>query len=446
MLNVNDRIEYTAEAYADCETVGRAEDTTLFVPRMIVGEKAVVKVNYVKKNVACATAERLLTVSALRRKPPCRHFGECGGCALMHMDYAEQLRVKQTKVRNNLKKIGGIEVNVMPAVPSPKILEYRNKLSLPVRGKAGSVRIGMYKKGSHEVVDMSDCLLGGEWSRVLIRIFRKYINDGKIMPYNEKNFSGQVRHLVARYVDGQLSVIVVSNGKWKADLQPFISLLRQNYDSFGLFVNENDQKNNVILGAETYRVCGSEYIRGNHLSTEFILQPESFFQVNDGVKDAIYSRVKYLLDVSRTQVLVDCFSGVGILTNILASADYITYAVEIVPQSVEDAEQNARLNNSPNIINVCGDADEKLPELADANRGKTLSLVVDPPRKGLGRSLCETILNARFDNIVYISCDSATLARDLSQLCEAYDVESVQPFDMFPQTAEVETLVHLKRV
>ena len=446
MLKQNDKVEYVALSYADCETVGKVEETTVFVPQMIVGEKAVVKVNYAKHNVAHATVEKLLTASPLRQTPPCKHFGKCGGCALMHMDYAEQLLFKQNKVKNNLKKIGGLDFDVLPTVPSPKTLGYRNKLSLPVRGKIGDVKIGMYQKGSHNVVDMPNCMLGGSWSCTLVQLFRKYLNENKIAPYNEKNFSGQVRHLVARYVDGQLLVTVVSNGKWKQNLQPFVALLRQNFEKFGLFVNENEQKNNVILGAKTYCVCGLEHIESTHLNTKFLLQPDSFFQVNDNVKDAIYAKVKQLLNVSQTQVLVDCFSGVGILTNVLASPNYQTYAVEIVPQAVEDAKQNAILNNSPNITNVCGDANVELPKLTREHRDKTLSLVVDPPRKGLGERLCDTILKARFDNIVYISCDSATLARDLKQLCTAYCVDYVQPWDMFPQTAEVETVVHLKRI
>ncbi len=446
MLKQNDKTEYVAQAYADSETVGKVEETTVFVPQMIVGEKAVVKVNYAKRNVAYATVEKLLVPSPLRQTPPCKHFGKCGGCALMHMNYAEQLLFKQNKVKNNLKKIGGLDLDVLPTVPSLKILGYRNKLSLPVRGKICNVKIGMYQKGSHDVVDMSNCLLVGKWGCVLVQIFRKYLNENKIAPYNEKDFSGQVRHLVARFVDGQLLVTIVANGKWKQNLQPFVALLRQNFEKFGLFVNENSQRNNVILGAKTYHICGLQHIEGTHLDTKFWLQPDSFFQVNDNVKDAIYAKVKQILDLSRTQILVDCFSGVGVLTNVLASANYRTFAVEIVPQAVQDAKQNAILNNSPNITNVCGDANAELPKLTEEYRDKTLSLVVDPPRKGLGERLCDTILEARFDNIVYISCDSATLARDLKQLSAVYCVDYVQPWDMFPQTAEVETVCLLSKL
>ncbi|MGN1039892.1 MAG: 23S rRNA (uracil(1939)-C(5))-methyltransferase RlmD [Candidatus Fimimonas sp.] len=445
MVKQNDLTEYVAQHYSNAETVGKVGEDAFFVPQMIVGEKALVKVNYAKKGVAYADVVQLLQTSPLRQKPPCKHFGKCGGCALMHMQYAEQLVFKQQKVQNNLKKIGGLNVEVLPCVPSAKVLGYRNKLSLPVRGKVGNVQIGMYQKGSHNVVDVQDCLLGDSWSATLVAIFRKYLNENRIVPYNEKTFSGQVRHLVARFVDNQLLVTVVSNGKWKADLQPFAKALQAHFSKFGLFVNENNLKNNVILGENTQYVCGLRHIEGQHLGVKFHLQPDSFFQVNNEIKDGLYKKVQELLNLSETQVLVDCFSGVGILTNVLASKNFQTYAVEIAPQAVQDAQEIARLNNTPNVTNVCGDVNVELPKITAQNSGKVMTLVVDPPRKGLGENLCNTILSANFNHVVYVSCDSATLARDLAQLSQAYDVTYVQPWDMFPNTAEVETLVALSR-
>lgn len=448
MLKQSDTIEYTASAYSDSETVGNVDGTTVFVPEMIVGEKAKVRLNYVnaKKNVAYGDVCRVLSASPLRTIPPCPHFGSCGGCALQHMDYAEQLRFKQCKVRNNLKKIGGLDCEVSPTVPSPKIFGYRNKLSLPVRGKTDNVQIGMYRKGSHNLVDMQNCLLGGEWSGKLVALFREFLNEQHVAPYDEQTFEGAVRHLVARYVDGQLLVTVVTNGRQPIDFRPFAQSLSKNFSRYGLFVNENSFRNNVIMGKTTRRICGLKQIESENLGVKFFLRPDSFFQVNDFVKDLIYLKTRQLLDVSQTQILVDCFSGVSILTTVLASESYKTTAIEIVPQAVEDAKQNALLNNSPNVTNICGDVNVELPLLVKKHEGKVISLVVDPPRKGLCEKICNTILSTRIDNIVYISCDSATLARDLKMLCRAYAVDCVCPFDMFPQTSEVETVVHLKRI
>lgn len=445
MLKQNDKITYVAQGYANAETVGQYDDYTVFVGGLIVGESAIVKITYVKRNVAYGEVVQVLTPSPSRVTPQCRHYGTCGGCSLMHMSYDEQLKFKTNKVATNIKKIAKLDVKVHNCVPSTLTFGYRNKLSLPVSGRVGNVKIGMYQRGSHNVVDMDDCLLGGAWSQKLTAIFRKYLNENKIPPYNEKTFKGVVRHLVARYVDGQLLVTIVSNGEFTYDLQPLICDLQQKFDHFGLFVNVNTYKNNVILGKTTKHVFGITHIQGEHFGVKFCLKPDSFFQVNNGVKDAIYQKAKQLLQVGNTQVLIDCFSGIGILTNALASTNYQTYALEIVPSAVDDANKMKILNNSPNVTNVCGDVNVELPKLTAKHADKTITMVVDPPRKGLGENICNTILNANVDNVVYVSCDSATLARDLAQLSAKYDVTFVQPYDMFPNTDQVETIVCLTR-
>ena len=445
MLKQNDKIEYTAEAYANSETVGKVQDCTVFVPHMIVGERAIVKVNYAKKGVAYADVVELLEQSARRQVPPCPHFGKCGGCGLLHMSYSEQLAFKRNKVVANLSKIGKLTPEVLPCVPSPKIIGYRNKLALPVRGKVGNVQIGMYHKASHNVVNTDSCALCDGWCTALISLFRNFMHAHKIAPYNEQNFTGEVRHLVARYVDGQLLVTVVCNGEPSFNVQLLYARLQAEFHNVGLFVNINTLKNNVILGKTTRYVAGLRYVESSHLGVKFRLRPDSFFQVNDGVKDLIYAKVKELLDLSNTDVLIDCFSGVGILTNVLASERYQTFAVEIESSAVTDANEIAELNNTPRVTNICGDANVELPKLADEHRGKVMSLVVDPPRKGLGEAICNTILRSNFDNVVYISCDSATLARDLAMLSASYTIDYVQPFDMFPNTDQVETVVCLRR-
>lgn len=445
MIKVNDTIIFSASGYANAETVGVVDGCTVFVPQMIAGETARVRVNYVKKNVAYGAVVELLEKSKKRVAPPCPHFGKCGGCALMHVSYDEQLSIKQNKVAANLKKIGKLDVDVLPCVPSGKTFGYRNKLSLPVSGTRGNVRVGMYERNSHRVVDTRGCSLGGDWATTLVTLFTQYCNEQKITPYNEKDFTGEVRHLVARFVENQLLVTVVSNGEFAKNLTPFADLLSKHFKKFGLFVNINDYKNNVILGKTTRHICGIEYIEGTHLGVKFRLRASSFFQVNDGVKDAIYAKVRELLDVSKTEILVDCFSGIGILTNVLASENFDIYAIEIEPSAVKDACEMAQLNTSPRVHNICGDVNVELPKIIEANTGKRFTIVVDPPRKGLGAGICETLAKSNADNVVYISCDSATLARDLAQLADAYAVTYVQPFDMFPHTDQVETLVCLER-
>ncbi len=446
VLKVNDIVLYTAESYANSETVGTVDGYTVFVPCMLAGEQAKVRINYVKRNVAYADVVRLSKISDKRVEPFCKNFGKCGGCALSHMSYDEQLAFKRNKVANNLFKIAKMDVEVQNCVASPRTMGYRNKLSLPVGGKRYDVKAGMYRRNSHEVVDIGDCALGGEWSNTVTKLFVDYCNKEGVIPYDEHIFQGEARHLVARYVDGQLLATVVSNGEFGHDLTPFAEQLSKHFDKFGLFVNVNRAHNNVILGKQTQHVAGLRYIEGVHLGVRFRLRPNSFFQVNDGVKDLVYAKVRELLDLSRTEVLIDCFSGIGILTAILANDSFDTYAIEIEPSAILDAEEIVALNSCKRVTEICGDVTAELPKIVQANADKRLTVVVDPPRKGLGEQICRTLLQARPNNIVYISCDSATLARDLSLLKEAYDVTYVQPYDMFPHTDQVETVVRLQLV
>ena len=363
----------------------------------------------------------------------------------MRMSYAEQLAFKRNKVVGNLRKIGKLDCDVLPCVESPLQLRYRNKISLPVRGRVGSAYVGMYRRSTHQAVRIDGCMLCGDWAAKLCEVFSSYLNEHRIAPYDERSFKGEVRHLVARYIDGQLLVAIVANGEFKRDLRPLISKLSGCFDKFGLFVNVNESKNNVIMGRETEHIYGLKYIESEHFGVRFRLQVDSFFQVNDGVKNVVYSKVKELLDLSQTEVLIDCFSGVGVLTNALASDRFDTYAIEIEPSAVDDANALAALNGK-RITNVCGDVNVELPKLTKRLNGKRITMVVDPPRKGLGQTVCDAIISANVDNVVYVSCDSATLARDLAQLSSSYDVTYVQPFDMFPQTDQVETVVRLSRL
>lgn len=443
MLKIGDTIVYKAEQYANSETVGTVDGYTVFVPMLIVGEVARVRVNYVKKNVAYATVEQLLTPSQLRVSPVCKSFGKCGGCVLAHIDYDEQLLFKRNKVANSFKKIAKTDANMLPCVASPQIWGYRNKLSLPVRGVRGDVKVGMFERNTHRIVPTQFCALAGDWAAKVISAFTDYCNEMGVPPYDELRFTGVARHLAARYVEGQLLVTVVSNGEFNFDLRPLWDKLAQNFCRVGLFVNVNTARNNVILGKTTKHICGLQYIEGEHFNVKFRLRPNSFFQVNDGVKDLVYAKVKQLADTSQTDVLVDCFSGIGILTQALASKNFDSYAIEIDPSAVQDAEDMARLNRTKRLVNICGDVTVQLPKLVEANQGKRFTVVVDPPRKGLNETIVDALKRAQAESIIYVSCDPATLARDCAMVSDKYYIAYAQPFDMFPQTDQVETVVLL---
>ncbi len=426
------------------EGVARTEGYTIFVSGALLGEDVLAHIDHVKKGIAYAHVLDIVSPSSSRVSPPCKYIEQCGGCQLQHMSYDKQLQFKRQVVTNNLSKIGGIEGDILPTVASCNVYHYRNKIALPVGGSVGNVIIGMYSQGTHNIVPIDSCLLVDSWADDLIDIVRKFANSSNIQPYNEATFGGVLRHVVARYVDSQLLVTLVTNGAHSIDYAPLLDKLSKRYDKFGLFVNINSTKGNVILGDTTHHIAGIWGIHGKVGSINYTVQPESFFQVNDDIRTSIYAKAKQLLLAGKTDVLIDCFSGVGLLTSAMYSDSYDTYAIEIDSSSVADANKLKADNNLDRLTNICGDANIELPKLLGTLRkgnSGNISLLVDPPRKGLGAQICSSIIDSMPTSIVYISCDSATLARDLAMLSQRYTITHIEPYDMFPHTRHVETLV-----
>jgi len=426
------------------EGVGAYGNYVVFVPFALAGEEVLCRVEHVKRNVCYATLLQVNLPSPQRIQPQCKYYGKCGGCTLQHAHFDEENAFKQALVKGNLQKIGKLDVPVQPVISAQRF-GYRNKISLPVSGKAGNVKIGMYKQGSHDVVKVQNCLLTASWANDLIAIFTRYLNQIGAVPYNQVTFSGEIRHVTGRFVNGQLLATMVVNGDYKRSLAPLIALLGKRFDKFGLFVNVNTSKNNVILGKVTKHVYGIKYITNCENNVSYRIQPDSFFQVNDQIKAMLYAHVKSLIAGERPDALIECFSGVGLLTAELVSNDYDTYAIEIVPSAVADANAMKQANGIARLHNVCGDVNVELPRIVSQLQGKSTVMVVDPPRKGLGESICNLILSNPPQKVVYVSCDSATLARDLAILSQGYTVQLVQPYNMFPCTNHVETIVCLTK-
>ncbi len=427
------------------EGVAKYQNYTIFVPFVAQGERVSVVVDYAKNNIAYASCLEVIQRSDRRVLPPCKYFGKCGGCQLQHLDYSEQLTIKRDIVVNNLRKIGGIDCEVLPVVSSPLQYGYRNKISLPVSGKTGNVHIGMYKSNTHQVVDVDKCSLAGKWCDDVVAIVRQFVNDNGLPPYNERRHTGLLRHIVARYIDGQLLVTLVANCAIRCNLRPLYKSLCNVFGQVGLFVNINTMANNVIMGQHTQHLFGLQYIKSNTNAVTYFVQTDSFFQVNDKVKDMLYSKAKELLYGQDTEVFIDCFSGVGLLTAAMYDRRYDSYSIEIQPSSVEDAKRMKEVNGFDRLTTICGDVTVELPKLIEQTRGKETCMIVDPPRKGLGETICNTIIINAPDRLVYISCDSATLARDLSILQQVYTIQRVEPYDLFPNTRHVETLVLLSK-
>lgn len=420
------------------EGVSKVDGKTVFIRGAIQGELVRAKIILVKKSFDIAILDKILRPSAHRVTAPCPLFGKCGGCDLQHLSYDAQLRIKRQTLSDTLLHVGKIEAPVDEVVASTP-LRYRNKLSLPVRSAGGEIKIGLFARGSHRVIPCEDCLLQHEWNAPLISALKEFMTENSISAYDEESGCGTIRHLVARMAAGILTVTVVATQD--LNVEPLFEKLTRLFPSVRLFVNENKSKNNVILGEKWH-------FRGEKIHPEQIdglsvdIHPGSFFQVNDEIRELLYA------DIAKTvhgSVAIEAYSGAGLLSARLAQNATAVYGIEINKQAHESAMEIKRRNSLDNFSPIQGDVGKELAPLLNRIGDKNPFLVIDPPRSGLGEQAIACILSALPQNIVYVSCNPATLARDLSLLRSHYDVDRITPYDMFPQTMNVETLVVLSR-
>ena len=417
----------------------------VFVPFAIVGERVKVQIVHAKKDYAFGELIEILSASKDRVKPRCRYFGRCGGCDLQHLDRPMQEEVKRLSLMRTLRKIAGIDIAV-PEVFAGAGWAWRNKLSLPFgrAGRGGKVVLGFYEKRSHTVVPLKDCPLHGEWAARLIAAVTEWANENGVTVYDEKTGKGLLRHLVARYVT-TLSATLVVNGEGVPHIDNLARKLDDAFGDYALYISPNTAKTNVILGDTVRLVRGRE--RAQNLGKfSAVVSPLSFLQVNDEVRDAVYDEAARALDGFDGDV-VELYSGVGLLTAELASRlpEARIVCAEIVPEAVQDAKRlMGRLGFGDRVAPTCADAADFMSSLpADGCRR---ALVLDPPRKGCDERVLQAAADAGFCRVVYISCNPATLARDLRFLLDrGYRVASLRAFDMFPQTLHTETVVTLEK-
>lgn len=446
-LRIGDEIEGTVSDFGmSGEGIVKLGAYPVFVPFAIVGEQVKIKITYAKKDYAFGELIEVLSPSKDRIKPRCRYFGRCGGCDLQHLDAPMQEEVKRLNLVRTLMKNAGLDI-VVPEVVSGARWAYRNKLSLPLGslGKHGKTVLGFYEKKSHWVVPMKSCPLHGDWADKLIAAVTAWANENGIKAYDEKTGKGQLRHLVARYVT-TLSVTVVVNGDNLPHADNLVKKLDAVFDGYALYVCPNKTRTNVIMGDSVKLIHGKETPQELGAFSA-VVSPLSFLQVNDEIRDRLYSDVCKALDGFEGDI-VELYSGVGLLTAEIASRlpDAEITAVEIVPSAVDDARSlMKKLGLDGRVTEICADAVEYMSSLETSE--KCRAVVVDPPRKGCDAPVLEGIVKADFGKIVYVSCNPATLARDLKfLLANGYTLTSIQPYDMFPQTMHVETLVVLEKV
>lgn len=475
-MQKNDLIELTIEDMSvDGEGIGKYDGMAFFVKDAIVGDKIRARVTKLKKTYGYARVEEILEPSADRCEPRCALHKRCGGCQVQAMDYAAQLAFKEKKVRNNLIRLGGFSEEETDALMEPIVgmeepYRYRNKAQFPVGlDKEGNIVAGFYAARTHDIIPVTDCLLGVPVNREILETVIAYMNECKVRPYDEKTGKGLVRHVLIRYgfTTKEIMVCLIINGKSLPASDKLIAKLSVIEGMESISININTKNTNVILGDVTECIWGkpyiTDYIHLRDCDSEFALtdtaiayhiSPQSFYQVNPVQTEKLYSLALAYAGLTGKESVWDLYCGIGTISLFLAGKAGKVYGVEIVPQAIEDAKNNAKLNGITNAEFFVGKAEEVLPEFYEKNMANGAAgdmlhpdvIVVDPPRKGCDEKCLDTMLKMQPERIVYVSCDSATLARDLRILVDGgYELKKVRAVDQFSHTTHVESVVLLIR-
>ena len=467
--------------------VGKVDGYIWFVKDAVIGDVVRAKAMKMKKSYGFARLMEVLEPSGSRVIPSCPVARQCGGCQLQAMSYEEQLKFKERKVMNNLIRIGKFaenEIHMLPIMGMEEPWRYRNKAQFPFgKDKGGNVIAGFYAGRTHAIVEAGDCLLGVEENREILDIVKLFMKEMKIEPYDESSHKGLVRHVLIRkgFKTGEIMVCLVINGKKLPGKERLVEMLcggdgkdekgqginREGINGKEIYGKEtngnetdghgirgmtsisysvNQEKTNVIMGKEIVNLYGPGFITDYIGNLKYQISPLSFYQVNPVQTERLYGTALEYAGLTGNETVWDLYCGIGTISLFLAQKAKKVYGVEIVPQAIEDARRNAEINGIKNAEFFVGKAEEVLPEQFEKNHVHADVIVVDPPRKGCDTVCLDTILKMRPERVVYVSCDSATLARDLRYLADGgYMVERGRCCDMFPGTVHVETVVELSR-
>ncbi|ABR50142.1 RNA methyltransferase, TrmA family [Alkaliphilus metalliredigens QYMF] len=450
MINVNDVIEMEIKDTGhNGEGVGRIDGFTVFVEGGIPGDHLKVKITKVKKTYGMGRMIEIMTASPNRTEPRCPIADVCGGCQIMHMDYKGQLEMKRKRVEETLARIGKIETTVHATLGMDNPYEYRNKAQFPIGVMDGKAILGFYKKGSHEIVDTEYCHIQSPINETIAKVMKHYIDSFGVTVYDEKKRVGLLRHVITKvgFTTGEVMVVLITNGKQLPHKKELIDLLIEGVKGLKTVAHNINEKNtNVIFGSKTKTLHGEGYITDYIGDLKFNISPQSFFQVNPMQTKALYEKALEYANLTGEENVLDIYCGIGTISLFLAQKAKKVYGVEVVEAAIEDAKHNAKINNLNNAEFHVGKAEEVVPQLYKEGI-RTEVVVVDPPRKGCEESVLETIVNMEPKRVVYVSCNPATLARDLAYLEEhGYKTQEVQPVDMFPHSSHVETVVLMSRV
>lgn len=436
------------------EGIGKTDGFILFVKDAVIGDTVQVKVMKAKKNYAYAKLEKVLVPSPFRVQPPCPFHRQCGGCQLQPLSYEKQLEFKQNKIRNNLIRIGGFSPEHIDACMEPIIgmedpWHYRNKAQFPFGyDKEGNVVTGFYAGRSHNIIANTDCALGVEENKTVLETILAYMKKYGVSAYDETSGKGLIRHVLIRkgFASGQLMACVVINGNKLPEEKTLAEELWKIPGMTSVSINVNTERTNVILGKKVRVLKGKEKIEDTIGDVVFRISPLSFYQVNPIQTKKLYGQALEYAGLTGEETVWDLYCGIGTISLFLAKKAKKVYGVEIVPEAIADAKENAARNGITNAEFFVGKAEEVLPRKYEEEGVYADVIVVDPPRKGCDEKCLETMVRMRPERIVYVSCDSATLARDLKYLGEmGYEVRKWRGCDMFPGTVHVETVCLMTR-
>ena len=436
-------VDYTSEG----QGIAKVEGCAVFVPNAIMGEVCRIRIEKAAKTWASGKIVEILERSEHRINRACPVAKLCGGCAFHHMDYEEESRMKAQRVRTCLNRIGGENLETVPIMAAPTCEGYRNKAQYPVSVKKGKAIAGFYRAGSHDVVENQRCLILPPESDAVKDIVIDYVNQYRVMPYDEKAHKGLLRHIYVRRgaVSGQILVCLVLNGRRLPKPEVLIQRLKKVPGFTTLVVSVNTKVGNSVLGDEFISLYGPGYIEDTLCGLNFRLSPRSFYQVNHHQAQRLYQAAIDRAEITKNDTVLDLYCGVGTITLAMAKAAGKVIGVEVIPQAVEDAKDNAARNGIENAEFFCGDAGQAALEL-ERQGIRADVVVVDPPRKGLNADTIEALSRFAPRRIVYVSCDPATLARDVALLKErGYQLKDAIAADLFPRCAHVESVVCLKR-
>ena len=452
MVNKNDTFTVDIiDIGTNGEGIAKLEDGyTLFIKDAVVGDKAVVKIMKTTKSYAYARLMEIIVPSEYRVQPKCPVAKQCGGCQIQEISYEKQLEFKENKVKNNIIRIGGIkEPPMLPIIGMEKPWQYRNKAQFPVgMSKDGRVISGFYAGRTHSIIECDSCDIGIDENREIMDIIKNYMNAAGISAYNEESGKGLVRHVLIRkgFTTGEIMVCLVVNGNQLKNADALVDALLKVEGMTSISYSINKENTNVIMGKTIVNLYGNGYITDYIGDVAFRISPLSFFQVNPVQTKVLYGKALEFAGLTGKENVWDVYCGVGTISLFLAKNALKVRGVEIIPEAINDARKNAEINDIKNAEFFVGKAEDVLPNHFEETKEGADVIVVDPPRKGCEVSVLETMVKMQPKRIVYVSCDSATLARDLKFLVEnGFELEKVQPVDMFPHSVHVETVILLSR-